>query len=309
MKVSETLYGKLLFVCEQRMSSNTESDKTVQILAWPTTFRKKERKKQWGLQQTHKYFFCDRYYLIERRPTEMNVHPALITTRPRFLFQPFVLSPLQTKADAISPAADSRDKTHNHEHMCRNRAGCAHTRAESSPRTHFILCKWTRSALKPEISADVSVGAVRGTHLQIVMMLLLLSLMTQGSLRPFPLSLVQGSTFFQHGLGDLGCVGIKGCDLTLLHLYLTDSRSCTLCTVSASIGLLRRRNLSISYCLADLQRRELAPVIFQLALNISDRRFSRWASKTWHFQPQPCTVAAVLGSERLSRVSNYDLTK
>lgn len=51
------------------------------------------------------------------------------------------------------------------------------------------------------------------------------------------------------------------------------------------------------------------PVIFQLALNISDRRFSRWASKIWHFKSQPCTVAALLGSERLSRVSNYDLTK
>lgn len=76
---------------------------------------------------------------------------ASITTCPHFLFQPFVLSQLQTKADAISPVADSRDKTHNHEHTCRNRSGCAHTKAEGSPRTHFILCNWTRSALKPEM--------------------------------------------------------------------------------------------------------------------------------------------------------------
>lgn len=179
---------------------------------------------------------------------------ASITTRPHFLFQPFVLSQLQTKADAISPAADSRDKTHNHEHMCRNRSGCAHTKAESSPRTHFILCNWTRSALKPEISADVSLGALRGTHLQIVMMLLLLSLMTQGSFSHFPLSFVQGCIFFQYCLGDLHCVGIKGCDLTLLHLYLTDREFCTFCTGSASILLLRHLNPSISYCLSDLER-------------------------------------------------------
>lgn len=66
---------------------------------------------------------------------------ALIMACPDFSFQPLVLSQLLTKADAISPAADTRDKTHNHEHMCLNcahRAGCALTQMESSPRIHIL---------------------------------------------------------------------------------------------------------------------------------------------------------------------------
>lgn len=62
---------------------------------------------------------------------------ASIRTRPHFLSQPFVWSQLQTKADAISPAADSRDKTHNHEHMCRNRAGCAHSKSGKFTKDRF----------------------------------------------------------------------------------------------------------------------------------------------------------------------------
>lgn len=143
--------------------------------------------------QTHKYFFVTGIIWLNQIQMKWMSTLASIRTRPHFLSQPFVLSQLQTKADAISPAADSGDKMHNHEHMCRNRAGCAHSTVESSPRTDFILCNWTRSALKLEISADVSVGYMQETHLQIVIVLLLLSLMTPGSFSP--LSFVLSCSF------------------------------------------------------------------------------------------------------------------
>lgn len=211
---------------------------------------------------------------------------ASITTRPHFLSQRFVLSQLQTKADAISPAADSTDKRHNHEHMCRNKAGCAHWRVESSPRTDFILCSWTRSALKLDITADLSVGYMRETHLQIVAVLLLPSLMTPGSFRP--LCFVLRCIFPQYYLWDLHCVCIKGFALKVPRWYLTDRWFCTFYNSSASI-LWLLLSKSLSQLLPLWPRMTLtAPVIFQQALNISDSRFSRVARKSLHLKSQPC---------------------